>query len=549
MWFEKFLSDYQTNNFSKHTIAMFNICSNETLLNELKCVRCWKILSVLPVYCSSDTGNICGRCVNTEDPLIKNGEAQRATAYEAIAKFLLFPCSNQENGCVEKLNFDEVVQHEKNCHFVLLPCPFNLEYGSISSKCNWRGTEANIAEHLQSNHQDFMQLVSPSFVLDTSVESVIIFFTVIDCVTFLGITHYIDTTKTFNSIVICCEKSPNHHQYCCQIELGSNNNDHFLTLLKPEIKPFGNVQKILAKAENWISADVAALQALFQGSISYKFCIMNKSNATSSAINESSELKMEQLKEKSNIVLHTLKCSECDNQMKPPIFMCFSGHSFCDSCRIKIRVCPSCLVPIKDARNFDLDDLAITLKYPCKYTDFGCQSLLVYEEIQSHELKCWRSCKRCPFNILNSCNTNEDIVDIIGHLRHEHSASMIENDHIYSQDFADGTDVDTIYWTVFQDDIFIMYCEHGTVDNPFKFNVLHPSMKKSQPKYKYHLKLYDQTGQGLKLSINNLCQIIPSHMNDMFVMGVCIGQHLMNPFVDEKSEPNRFFFKLQIKNL
>ncbi|KAF5288078.1 hypothetical protein FQR65_LT12128 [Abscondita terminalis] len=545
--------------FSIH-VAMFNICNNEILLNELKCVRCLKILSVFPVYSSSEAGNICGRCINSEDSSIKNGKVQRATAYEAIAKFVLFPCSNQENGCLARLNSEQVVQHEKKCHFVSSPCPFNLELESISSKCNWRGTEANIAEHLQSNHQEFMQLGSPSFVINTNVTHLKIFFTLIDNLTFLTITQYLKTTNKFYNIVMCCEKSPTHQHYRYQLELGSNN-DYFLILRKPQTEPFGNVQEIVNKQENMIAADVAGLQALIEdpnGSIFYKTCIMKKPNAmitkpkpNESFQKETSELKVEdrsnQLKVKSNNVLDELECPVCYEYMKPPIFICPTGHSICSSCRMKIQACPSCSVPIKDARNFTLEKLAMTVKYPCKYTDLGCAFVLKYEQMQAHELHCWYASERCPFKFLGfSCG--DENRDTIAHLHDKHSSFIMETDHIYSRDLIDN--VKTTYWTtIFENNVFLICCKHGNTTEPIKFNVLHHRMKKSQPKYKYQLKFYDQTGNGLKLIISQLCQIIPSNQALIFEKCVSIPQDLMEPFVDKKSMPVKFFFKFQIKYL
>lgn len=69
--------------------------------NLLRCNICTHFLSVSPVMHNDSLGSICGResCKQFTTLERKN---YRQKAYEAVARFLNFPCMYKENGCLEK---------------------------------------------------------------------------------------------------------------------------------------------------------------------------------------------------------------------------------------------------------------------------------------------------------------------------------------------------------------------------------------------------------------------------------------------------------------
>ncbi|KAF5296038.1 hypothetical protein FQR65_LT10342 [Abscondita terminalis] len=185
--------------------TMLDICDNELLINELKCNQCSKILSEPPVYCSSGNGNLCGRCFEVSDTLIKDGSMQQAVAYEAVAQFLLFPCCNHEHGCKTKLKWKEAAQHEQECEFASTPCPFNLEFENTSIKCDWIGIRRDVNLHLNNNHNNDLQRDLLSSLLEVDVTYVKMFFTVIDNLIFLVITKFVKILNKFYCAVVSYE--------------------------------------------------------------------------------------------------------------------------------------------------------------------------------------------------------------------------------------------------------------------------------------------------------------------------------------------------------
>ncbi|KAF5296141.1 hypothetical protein FQR65_LT10311 [Abscondita terminalis] len=540
---------------------------------------------ILPVYYSPATGNICGRCIGTMEALIKDGTLQRAVAYEAVAKFLVFPCSNDEHGCNEKLNYLQMADHEKQCKFASNKCPFNLQFETTSMKCSWQGTRKNLSEHLHNQHKEFLQIDLPNFVLNVYVSYVKLFFTIVDNVTFLIITQYFRSTNKFYCMVVCCDKAIDHGLYCYQLEIGKSSNDYFLVLRKPETEPFSDVQEIVNKREKMITADVAFIHTMIEEPNGLIFCKISITKnlktaqlpKTSTAIAAQSKTKVDQQKPvalhpppsrsksytdisklklseppqedkvSGNSFLDELECPVCNNYMMPPIFVCPTGHSICNSCKIKIQNCPLCRSVLQSTRNFTLEKLASTVKYPCKYQDLGCMMTLNHEQVGNHHAICSYGKRRCPMKFFALCDVNNTFSDLIGHLNEKHTHYIVKTNFMYSREIVGN--VTTSYWiTIFENEIFVICCEHSKTTGPIKFNVLHVGMKNPKSTYKFELKFGDQSINNLKLIISRLCPVLPPNPNLIFKKSVMIPQDLLEPFIVKVPAP-KIFFKVNIQRI
>lgn len=605
---------------------MFNIINCKALLSELKCKQCSKFLSVLPVYYCSAVGNICGRCISTVDWMISNGTLERAVAYEAVAKFLIFPCINYDNGCQDKLRVDEVEQHEKTCKAVPLPCPFNIQLGSTSLKCEWQGTGANVSSHLHAEHKDYLQVGLPNFVMNVYETHVKNYFTTIDGQTFLIITKYLKDINKFYFTVMCCSMEPSNQCYRLNLEIG-RYNDYFLVFRKPNLEKFANVQDAIDNPENMISVDVPSILTMLEDPSGLIYCkvtiskkpkkeieeimgkpekptVAPKTEATASHeqpknsapakpkdpkkkcnfakpnmpqtqpvkpknkpnlpnmanlnMGDTSQLKIPPLMSNlqpqmnasvlklKNPFLEELECPVCNHYMIPPIFICPTGHSLCNECKAKLDTCPTCRVPMQGTRNFTLEKLTATVKYPCRYTDYGCNVMLSAEHIKLHELHCNFVAGKCPLKLLTHCSS-DDVVDVIGHVRQMHPDMYVETNRQYARDI--GSKVTSSYWaTSFDKEIFVICCKHGTSTSPIKFNTLHVGMNKCKQKYRFRIEFCDQTSNGLKFIISQLCRVFPQ--NPSVALKNCLGipMEMLQPFIVKKPQP-RLFFKLFMERM
>ncbi|KAF5295248.1 hypothetical protein FQR65_LT19914 [Abscondita terminalis] len=538
---------------------MLDICNKEELLKVLKCNQCSKILSVLPVYYSPGTGIVCGRCVDVSDPSIKDNNAQRAVAYEAVAQFLLFPCSNYRHGCEVKLECDKIKQHEEKCQFSLFPCPFNEELGKNSIKCDWTGIKSNLTEHLHDRHNDRFQTDLINFHLNVDFTYVKMFFTVIYNITFLVITQFIQSTKKFYCIVVCCENSIDHRSFRYKLKLGRSNY-YLLTLHKPETQPFINVGDVVNKKENMIVADVAALRDFSNDSndlIYYKICIkkntnmiVNQENLQTLPASNTSQMENstpfggseseidKQWNQKSaygDTLLNEIECPVCNEYMTPPIFICPMGHSICSSCRPKIRICPSCRSEIQDTRNFTLEKLTTVFEYPCKHQEFGCNLRLNHKEIELHQQHCSYGFKECPWKLFGWCK-DEEIVDLIGHIRNKHASFLIKTNHNYSIRVGITT---ALYAAITpENELLIIFCD-GAEQLKINFiHVINRGINKTKSTYKYKLEFCDKTGGNLEFIISKLCQIIqPIDRSSAFKKCLSIPQEMIEPFIIKNPVP------------
>lgn len=116
------------------------------MVHELKCTKCEKFLTCAPIYIRNTSGEaICGRCITDDD----QPSVTRNKQYEVIARKILFPCANTENGCTEKIQFTEnkYSTHEQNCRYRNRICPV-----SKSGECEWLGPWTKLVEHCQKEH-------------------------------------------------------------------------------------------------------------------------------------------------------------------------------------------------------------------------------------------------------------------------------------------------------------------------------------------------------------------------------------------------------------
>jgi len=117
------------------------------------------------------------------------------------------------------------------------------------------------------------------------------------------------------------------------------------------------------------------------------------------------------------------ECPICFDYAVPPIYQCQNGHLVCQSCSVKITHCPTCRVPITEPsiRNLQLDRLANTFQFPCKYNFNGCQWRSYWFQKREHEESCEYISYSCPCPG-STCKWTGLLPQVMSHLSEHHKS-------------------------------------------------------------------------------------------------------------------------------
>lgn len=131
---------------------------------------------------------------------------------------------------------------------------------------------------------------------------------------------------------------------------------------------------------------------------------------------------MAQALEKS--LLEDLLCPVCDSYMCAPIRQCQEGHSICDYCFPKLKMCPKCRSPKSQARSYALEAIHSKLTVPCRYTSIGCSFVSLGEHIRHHETYCKLAPNYCPFRSYDNCQWMDVSSKLKTHLVKKHTSNF-----------------------------------------------------------------------------------------------------------------------------
>lgn len=120
-------------------------------------------------------------------------------------------------------------------------------------------------------------------------------------------------------------------------------------------------------------------------------------------------------------VTDLLDCPVCMTCMLPPIFQCTAGHLICKDCSGKLpspKRCPSCRVDMSNKiRALGVEHLAATMRFPCAYSDSGCEERVAYACKQEHEANCEHRPIKCLYR---SCSWTGHKAAFVKHTADSH---------------------------------------------------------------------------------------------------------------------------------
>lgn len=109
--------------------------------------------------------------------------------------------------------------------------------------------------------------------------------------------------------------------------------------------------------------------------------------------------------------------------MHPPIRCCTRGHSYCDSCKDRMKCCPICRSAHHHGTNVLMEKFYSHLLLYCKNKEKGCTALALGNQILSHEKVCPVNWRPCPYNYVGYCTWRGPKTQSVDHCREVHPNS------------------------------------------------------------------------------------------------------------------------------
>jgi len=129
----------------------------------------------------------------------------------------------------------------------------------------------------------------------------------------------------------------------------------------------------------------------------------------------------------SNDLLNELECPVCLDYMVPPIKMCQTGHSICQTCRSKLLSCPLCQKVFLEVRNISLENVIHKIHFPCVNKSLGCNAKSPIKQRDAHK-------GNCPFReydcSVENCPWSGKLEDIINHWNSKHNMGPCNSNSI-----------------------------------------------------------------------------------------------------------------------
>lgn len=480
---------------------------NDVLLSLpiFSCRKCEKFINP-PIMLVVGIGNVCGSCIATDAP----NTAVHNSGLEMILQHLRIPC---RNGCAEKLDYFNMNLHEAVCvnrkHF----CPMRH-----FNECSWEGTLNDLVGHSMSEHSDIVLRGSNnSFLLDVDITKSynIIkllhndnnkFILHINCdleqSQLRYIMYYIGKLEKIEEFSYSVEQSCDN---TCSLYHGTNSKIYHDSQYSREFD--------LSKA---LSINISLLKQFVNESTVVTLIRIFTPKASNGLLEER--------------ILNYFECPICNSLMKPPIYLCLTGHSICNRCRPRLHQCPSCRSNFGNARNYALEALTNTVSYPCGYRELGCLTVLPLNKITKHESDCHLKPYNCPLMETYRCAWEGTLVSLSTHLNSDHK-DKVRPGYYYktTNTFSFDCNYAEIYCMFAYGEVFRVCHKRdmGNQNTYWSVQLIGPSGESK--KYKCEIGMIDGRNENRKLIRTDLCQDL-SNQENMFNQCIMVPTNVLSWF-------------------
>lgn len=114
-------------------------------------------------------------------------------------------------------------------------------------------------------------------------------------------------------------------------------------------------------------------------------------------------------------------CTNCGDILKIPVYICPTGHHFCESCQP--GTCHLCELKITFVRDAELEKIINKFSLSsCQYHKYGCPEKLLHTDLHQHEVNCAFCTYNCP---MGECFFEGQYKGLVKHLKLIHSSTKL----------------------------------------------------------------------------------------------------------------------------
>lgn len=374
-------------------------------------------------------GNICEICF--KDKFFKNefkdGSYISNKPLEVFLASAQIPCrfNSNGNGCQETLQGNVRRPHEKICYYRMVPCPYE-GFGNCQEEIIF----ANIFEHLlvhSNNFVDFENMALKIELLKEPNEA-------ISSLSLLTIHNHLFLLK----YVISYKNNNCKFEY----DLYYIPNDSKISLERHNIKFSANNLSLQLEMKT-----VPIDEYYKTAELSHQIDMDNVKKFVKESDVINVQFSTDSIPKN---IADVLECPICNELMKSKIYLCNSGHSICNNCKLKLNNCPTCKEPY-DAnmrmRNYLAEEILSLYRITLNCQFPNCHFQGSFDQVDTHEENCVHKMHVCPI-----CNEECGGYDKIkNHFNEKHELSYTDGDEVTFQKLiTSGTHYMFAYDTLFQ---------------------------------------------------------------------------------------------------
>lgn len=462
-------------------------------LPDFCCALCKNILSP-PIILVGNIGNVCGLCkkkLDPSDPYILN------SALENVLRQLKLPCMYSNNGCKERLDYNNIQMHKAKCAYRNCSCPL-----THFNKCDWNGHSSQIVGHFEERHSSNIirqqgDYISVDLDISKNASTTLLLLTKDEKFLLHALCDLAVNRLWYSMFYIGNPEKASDFYYNIEQKGSGNNSIKFESelVILPDSEFMCD-----AKLNFGLPFDLELLKQITKNtSVTSVIRILSK-NAKSQFLDDR--------------LLSYLECPVCNNFMRSPIFQCLAGHSICSGCRPKLSHCPSCRASFGATRNYALEELSHSVRFPCVHRDLGCEAVLPGLEMAQHEGECPLKPYTCPLKDVVFCHWEGNHPNLVPHLRSNH------NDRVKFTNFSKTTitfSFDNIQCDIFcmvaYGQVFRVWFRHDIGEQNGYWAVQLIGAKGEAKNYKYEVGLIDIRNEHRSFIRSDLCQDVSTQFN------------------------------------